>query len=39
MPFLSGLINKIQARKKRDNIILGGVIGACLIFIFLYILL
>jgi Golgi SNAP receptor complex protein 1 len=37
-PFLNNVINKIQMRKRRDNLIIGGVISVCLILILMYIL-
>ena len=36
-PLINSLVNKINLRKKRDTIILGFVIGLCLVFMVWYI--
>ena len=35
-PIINNLVNKINLRKRRDTIILGGVVGLCLVFILWY---
>ena len=35
-PIINNLVNKINLRKRRDTIILGGVVGLCLVFIIWY---
>lgn len=37
-PGLNQLIGKIQARKRRDTIIMAGVVSICIILILLYLL-
>merc|ERR1712029_64062 len=36
-PLINSLVNKINLRKRRDTIVLGSVIGVCLVFMIWYI--
>ena len=36
-PLINSLVNKINLRKRRDTIILGSVIGFCLVFMIWYV--
>ncbi len=35
-PALNSLMHKIQMKKRKDTIVVAGVIASCLIFIFIY---
>lgn len=35
-PMINSLMQRIQLRKRRDSLVLGSVIGACLVFLFWY---